>query len=43
MPIVYQGQRIDAGYRIDMWVEKTVIVENKTVEWIHFSRFIKRN
>ncbi|MBN1978063.1 MAG: GxxExxY protein [Anaerolineae bacterium] len=32
LPIVYDSQRIDAGYRIDMFVEGCVIVENKTVE-----------
>jgi GxxExxY protein len=32
LPILYDGQRIDAGYRIDMLVDDTVIVENKTVE-----------
>ncbi len=30
-PISYDGQQIDAGYRIDMLVEGCVIVENKTV------------
>jgi GxxExxY protein len=32
LPVVYDDQRIDAGYRIDMLVEDVVIVENKTVE-----------
>lgn len=32
LPIVYDGQTIDAGYRIDMLVEDLVIVENKAVE-----------
>jgi len=32
LPIVYDGQQIDAGYRIDMLVEDAVIIENKTVE-----------
>ena len=32
LPIMYDGQRIDAGYRIDMLVEECVIVENKAVE-----------
>ena len=34
LPIVYDGQKIDAGYRIDMIVDDLVIVENKTVESI---------
>jgi GxxExxY protein len=32
LPIVYDGQRIDASYRIDMLVEDCVIIENKTVD-----------
>jgi GxxExxY protein len=32
VPIIYDGQHIDAGYRIDMLVEDLIIVENKTVE-----------
>ena len=31
-PISYDGEQIDAGYRIDMVVENSVIIENKTVE-----------
>lgn len=31
-PLVYEGLLIDAGYRLDMLVEDTVIIENKTVE-----------
>ena len=32
LPINYDGQHIDAGYRIDMLVDDLVIVENKVVE-----------
>lgn len=32
LPIVYEGQRIDAGYRVDMLVGDCVIIENKAVE-----------
>jgi len=32
LPIVYDGLTIDAGYRIDMLVEGSVLIENKTVE-----------
>jgi GxxExxY protein len=32
LPIVYDGQQIDAGYRIDMLIENCIIIENKTVE-----------
>jgi GxxExxY protein len=34
LPIVYEKIKIDAGYRIDMIVEGSVIVEHKTVEKI---------
>jgi GxxExxY protein len=30
-PIIYEGQQIDAGYRLDMLVEDTIIIENKAV------------
>lgn len=32
LPILYEGQQIDAGYRIDMLVDDLVIVENKVVD-----------
>ena len=32
LPIIYDKIKIDAGYRIDMVVAQTIIVENKTVE-----------
>lgn len=32
LPIIYETIKIDAGYRIDMIVESSVIVEHKTVE-----------
>ena len=32
LPVVYDSQRIDAGYRLDMLVAYTVIVELKAVE-----------
>ncbi len=31
LPIIYDGEEIDAGYRIDMLVEGIVIIENKSV------------
>lgn len=34
LPIFYDGQQIDAGYRIDMLVEDVIIIENKAVEQI---------
>lgn len=32
LPIVYKGRRVDCGYRIDLIVEDTVIVEIKSVD-----------
>jgi GxxExxY protein len=32
VPIVYDGQRLESGFRLDMLVEKCVIVELKAVE-----------
>lgn len=32
LPVVYDGMRLDAGYRIDLLVEDEVIVELKAVE-----------
>ena len=34
LPINYDGQQIDAGYRIDMIVDDMIIIENKAVESI---------
>jgi GxxExxY protein len=34
LPVNYDEIEIDAGYRIDMLIEDSVIVENKTVECI---------
>lgn len=34
LPVTYDGQRIEAGYRIDMLVENCIIIENKTVDQI---------
>jgi GxxExxY protein len=35
LPVVYDGETIDLGYRIDLLVENLVIVELKCVECIH--------
>jgi GxxExxY protein len=35
LPVVYDGEKIDLGYRIDLVVEDSVIVEIKCVEAIH--------
>ncbi|MGA7685361.1 MAG: GxxExxY protein [Terriglobales bacterium] len=35
LPLVYEGERLDLGYRIDLLVEELVIVEIKCVDAIH--------
>ena len=35
LPIIYQGLKLDAGYRIDLMVEDSVIIELKAVEKLH--------
>jgi GxxExxY protein len=35
LPVVYQNQRVEVGYRIDLAVESRVIVEVKSVDAIH--------
>jgi len=35
LPVVYDGEKIELGYRIDLLVENTVVVEVKSVESIH--------
>lgn len=32
LPIIYDGQKLESGFRLDMLVEKCVIVELKSVE-----------
>jgi GxxExxY protein len=32
LPVMYDNQQIDAGYRIDMLVEDEIIIENKSVQ-----------
>ena len=43
LPIIYDGQQFDDGYRIDELVDNLIIVENKTVESvlpIHMAQLI---
>jgi GxxExxY protein len=43
LPIVYDGQQFDDGYRIDELVDNLIIIENKTVESvlpIHMAQLI---
>src|SRR5271168_2526075 len=35
LPVVYDGEKIELGYRIDLVVENMVIVEVKSVEGMH--------
>jgi GxxExxY protein len=35
LPVVYEGEKLDCGYRIDLLVENLVIVEIKSVDAIH--------
>ena len=34
LPVLYEDQKIDVGYRIDTFINKLVIIENKSVESI---------
>lgn len=35
MPVVYDGMKLEVGYRIDLVVENRVVIEVKSVEAIH--------
>jgi len=35
MPVIYEGVRIECGYRIDLLVERKVVIEVKSVEMLH--------
>ena len=35
LPILYDGQEFDEGYRIDELVDNLVIIENKSVDTVH--------
>jgi GxxExxY protein len=35
MPLVYKGIQLDCGYRLDLLVEDTVIIEIKALEELH--------
>jgi len=35
LPVIYEGERIELGYRMDLLVENLVVVELKCVEAIH--------
>jgi GxxExxY protein len=35
LPVVYDGEKLEVGYRVDLIVENRVVVEVKSVEAIH--------
>jgi GxxExxY protein len=35
LPLEYGAVKLDAGYRLDLWVENLVIVEAKSVDALH--------
>ena len=35
MPVVYEGHKLEVGYRIDLVVEHRIVVEVKSVEALH--------
>jgi len=35
LPLVYDGQKLEVGYRIDLVVERRVVVEVKSVDALH--------
>ena len=35
LPVIYRGMKLDAGYRLDIWLDRKVIVEVKAVEELH--------
>jgi GxxExxY protein len=35
LPVVYEGQKLEVGYRVDIVVEGKVVVEVKSVEAMH--------
>jgi GxxExxY protein len=35
LPLEYSGVKLDAGYRLDLWVDRTVIVEVKAMDELH--------
>ena len=41
LPVIFQGDRIECGYRVDLLVEERVVVELKTVtelQLVHFAQ-----
>ena len=43
MPIIYEEVKLDHGYRLDLLVENTLVIELKTVEYftdVHFAQLL---
>ena len=43
LPFVYNGQRLEAGYRLDLLIESKVIVELKSIEMllpVHYKQLL---
>jgi len=35
LPVIYKGEKVDLGYRIDLLVEDQVVIEVKSVDALH--------
>ncbi|RUA27885.1 MAG: GxxExxY protein [Bacteroidetes bacterium] len=35
LPVIYKGIKLELGYRLDVLVENTIIIEIKSVEFLH--------
>jgi GxxExxY protein len=35
LPVIYQGMRMEAGYRLDLLVDNRLVLEIKSVDFIH--------
>jgi len=38
LPVEYKGVRLDCGYRVDLLVERKLILEMKTVNYFQFTK-----
>lgn len=35
VPVRYKGERLDLGFRLDLWVDQRIIVEIKAIDVVH--------
>ncbi len=35
VPVRYKGEKLDMGFKLDLWVEQQIIIEIKAVEILH--------